>query len=149
MRSRHWFVYANDKQYGPYSDDQLNTLVEEHKIAPETLLRLDGGNEWRESKEVNGLWDPEEVGNPRLQDTLFVVECLFAGLLGVVAVYGSGNAIAGGGATVFVLVALKNRRDRAEMPHYTRRFLPKSVGGILFCVGCVAVMATAVWLAIR
>lgn len=149
MRSRQWFVYANDKQYGPYGDDQLETLVEEHKITPETLLRLDGGNEWRESKEVNGLWDPEEVGNPRLQEALFVVESLLAGLLGIFAVYNGGNAVAGVGSAIFVLVALKNRRDRAEMPHYSRRFLPKSVGGILFCLGCVAVMVAAVVLAIR
>ncbi|WP_425398545.1 DUF4339 domain-containing protein [Aeoliella sp.] len=147
--SRHWFVYTNEKQHGPYNDEQLATLVQEHKITPETLLRLDGGNEWRESKEVNGLWDPEEVGNPRLLDALFIVECLFAGLFGILAVSAGGNLIAGIGATIFVLVALKNRSDRAKMPHYDRKFLPKSVGGILFCIACVAVMVVAVLLAAR
>lgn len=51
-----WFIRVNEKQFGPYTDQQLRQLAARGELRPEHFVRIDGQTAWHLAKRVQGLF---------------------------------------------------------------------------------------------
>src|SRR5262245_16799444 len=55
--ARRWSVRVKDREFGPYTDDQLKRLATREELRPEHLIRIVGKSEWHEARKIQGLFD--------------------------------------------------------------------------------------------
>ncbi len=46
LQPREWFLYYNDSQYGPFTEDEVNGLVGVGKVTSESFVWKDGMSDW-------------------------------------------------------------------------------------------------------
>lgn len=46
LQPREWFLYYNDSQYGPFTEDEVNGLAGVGKVTPESFVWKDGMSDW-------------------------------------------------------------------------------------------------------
>ncbi len=59
-----WYIQHGGKQYGPVSSAQLKKLATEHKIAPNTTVRLGTSGNWVPASRVQGLFPAKPPATP-------------------------------------------------------------------------------------
>jgi hypothetical protein len=55
MPDRQWYVASDEKQYGPFSDQQLRQLVAERKVRADTFVWCEGMTDWAQAADIPGL----------------------------------------------------------------------------------------------
>jgi hypothetical protein len=55
MASRSWFIASNGQQYGPYSDDQLRSMIQKGDVLPESIIWTEGMAGWEPASQVAAL----------------------------------------------------------------------------------------------
>ncbi len=62
--SKEWFVYLDEKQLGPYTEELLKQYVTENRITPDSLLWSEGMADWQKASTVLDLFPSEPAASP-------------------------------------------------------------------------------------
>jgi len=65
MASEQWFCQIEGKQYGPFSGEQLKTLVSQGKLLPTHLLRQGPQGQWVQATRAKGLFPAAPTTTPQ------------------------------------------------------------------------------------
>ncbi|NQT36198.1 MAG: DUF4339 domain-containing protein, partial [Planctomycetes bacterium] len=65
MASEQWFCQIEGKQYGPFSGEQLKTLVSQGKLLPTHLLRQGPQGQWVQATRAKGLFPEAPTTTPQ------------------------------------------------------------------------------------